>query len=313
MRRFTCFLGLAACWIIGGPAQPQAGRADEPLTILFAGDIMLDGGPGHAIRRGVDPFAEFAGLLAAADVTVGNLECVIATQGRVAHKPYTFRGPTQALPLLQRHFDGLSIANNHTLDFGVEGFVGQLEFLEQGRLPTFGGGRNLTVARTPWLVERRGKRIAFLGYNGFHPEESAATETTAGVAPLDVELILADLRAAREQHRADIILPYLHWGAELVAQPEAAQRELARRLIDGGASAVIGTHPHVTQTVDIYRGKPIIYSLGNFVFDYYPGDPAEWTGWLTTLKFHPDGGIDLETTAYTIDLVGIPRVIREDD
>jgi poly-gamma-glutamate capsule biosynthesis protein CapA/YwtB (metallophosphatase superfamily) len=298
-------------------AQSPTPSADDtttprPLSILFAGDIMLDGGPGHAVLRGVDPFADFATELLTADLTIGNLECVIAREGRIAHKPYTFRGPSESLPWLQKYFDALSVANNHTLDFGEAGFVGQLQLLEQGRLPSFGGGRNLAAARKPLLLECRGRRIALLGYNGFRPDESSATDQTAGVAPLDRELMVADIQLARRELSAEIVLPYLHWGPELVAQPEPTQIELARALIDAGASAVIGTHPHVTQTVDIYRGKPILYSLGNFVFDYYPGDPEEWIGWLAVLKFHTDGIIDLETTAYTIDLVGIPRKIPVD-
>ena len=84
---------------------------------------------------------------------------------------------------------------------------------------------------------------------------------------------------------------------------------LAHRLIDAGASAVIGAHPHVTQPIETYRGRPIVYSLGNFVFDYYPNDPAVWTGWLVRLRARRSGEIGLEKFAFEIDEAGIPHPI----
>ena len=83
---------------------------------------------------------------------------------------------------------------------------------------------------------------------------------------------------------------------------------LARKLIDAGADAVMGRHPHVTQTIDIYHGKPIVYSLGNFVFDYFPRDPAIWTGWLVQLTF-ARLGVDLKTFSVQLDAAGIPHLI----
>ncbi|MDX1967778.1 MAG: CapA family protein [Planctomycetaceae bacterium] len=286
--------------------------AEEPpqrdrVSILFGGDVMLDGDPGHAVMKGVDPFADFAEILQSADLTICNLECVISEKGAVAHKPYTFRGASKSLPLLQKHFDAVSLANNHTLDFGTAGFVGQLELLEQGRLPYFGGGRNLISARRPLIFERNGLRVALLAYNDFQASESAATDKKPGVAPLEIEQVVADITAARTVERADVVIPFLHWGPELVPQPRKYQQELARRMIDAGASAIVGAHPHVTQTVDLYRGRPIIYSLGNFVFDYYPNDPPVWVGWLARLTFSKSGDVELESTAFEIDEVGIPR------
>ncbi len=75
-----------------------------------------------------------------------------------------------------------------------------------------------------------------------------------------------------------------------------------------GADAVIGVHPHVIQTIDVYRGKPIIYSLGNFVFDYYPGDPAVWNGWVAELTFPPSGPPDVDLHVVEMDRSGIPHV-----
>jgi poly-gamma-glutamate synthesis protein (capsule biosynthesis protein) len=88
---------------------------------------------------------------------------------------------------------------------------------------------------------------------------------------------------------------------------------LARKMIDAGAAAVIGGHPHVTQTVDVHAGAPIVYSLGNFAFDYYPVDPPEWTGWVATLTFRAGKPVDLRTRAVVLDAAGLPRPADEDD
>jgi poly-gamma-glutamate synthesis protein (capsule biosynthesis protein) len=127
------------------------------------------------------------------------------------------------------------------------------------------------------------------------------------VAPLREADLLADIAAARD--RADVVIPYVHWGNELVAEPLAADRALARRMVEAGAAAVIGGHPHVTQTVDVHRGAPIVYSLGNFVFDYYPVDPPEWTGWVVKLTFAKGAPVAVETRAVVLDPAGLPRPV----
>ena len=291
-------------------------HADEPdedsVSVVICGDVMLDGGPGHEIVNGADPFKDFAPLLASADISICNLECVIAKGGEVMQKAYTFRGADGSLPLLKKHFAAVSVANNHSSDFGIETFVRQLEMMEEGELAYFGGGRNLKDARMPLILERNGMRVAFLGYNGFNPKQYSATNDRAGVGPLDIDIMTADIRNAREKHNADIVIPYLHWGRELVPAPRQIHVEMAHQLIDAGASVVVGAHPHITQTVDIYKGHPIIYSLGNFVFDYFPVDPPIWVGWVPKFTFHRDGQIDLETTAFEIDQIGIPHLIPED-
>ena len=158
---------------------------------------MLDGGPGHAITNGRDPFAEFASLLRGADVAVCNLECVLARGGRQVLKPYTFRGPTQAVPLLKQYFTAVSVANNHTGDFGPEAVAGQLTMFDEAHLPCFGGGRDSREARRPLILERKGLRIAPLGRNGFPPKSFAAGEKRPGVAWINDDDVVADVRAAR--------------------------------------------------------------------------------------------------------------------
>ena len=270
---------------------------------------MLDGGPGHLITNGEDPFLFVGALLRDADATVGNLECAIVSTGHAVDKPYTFRGPTTALPLLRQYFSGVSLANNHSADWGRQGFVSELNLLKSADVAWFGGGRDLAQARSPLILERNGIRLALLGYNEFPPHSFAATTGSAGTAWLVESEVIKDIRAARLTKQADIVIPYLHWGHEFDEVPDAQQQALARRLIDAGADAVVGSHPHVTQTVDWHNGHPIIYILGNFVFDYYPGDPKVWKGWIIRLTFEPPASPKLEIFPVTLDAAGVPRLV----
>lgn len=288
-------------------------RRESPagsVAVAFVGDVMLDNGPGHAVASGRDPFAACADLLLDADFTVGNLECVLGKGGRQVLKAYSFRAATDSPVYLKRYFSAVSVANNHALDFGPDGLVECLRILAAAGIPQVGGGVDLAAARRPLVLEKHGLRIALLAANGFQAAKSAAGAATPGVAPLEETAILADIAAARRQ--ADFVVPFVHWGPELVAEPRAADRALARKMIEAGAAAVIGAHPHVTQTVDVHAGAPIVYSLGNFVFDYYPVDPPEWTGWVATLTFAQGRGVELETRAVVLDAAGLPRPAAED-
>jgi hypothetical protein len=312
-RNFFWLLGLCVSVAHAGetgdaakPSPPAAG-----MSIVFVGDIMLDGGPGHAISTGRDPFAACSQLLADADYSVGNLECVLGKGGERVLKPFSFRGAADSPRFLKKHFSAVSLANNHSGDFGPAGLVELLRILDDAGIPSFGAGRTLAEARRPLVLERDGFKVALLGYNGFRALTTAATADRAGSAPLEEEQVLEDIRAARTC--ADAVVPFVHWGPENTPQPRPAQIRLARKMVEAGAAAVIGGHPHVTQTVETYRGVPIVYSLGNFVFDYFPGDPPEWTGWVVKLVFRAGQPVDLTMQSVKLDSSGIPHPVMEED
>ena len=282
---------------------------ENAIKMVFVGDVMLDGGPGHVIGNGGDPFAEAAKILQDADLSVANLECVISDKGEPLVKSYTFLGRPESIPLLKKYFSAVSLANNHSGDYGKEAFADQLDIFDKEKLPFFGGGKNLQDARKPLILARKGKKIALLGYCDFPPRSFAAGEKTPGTAWLVEADVLADIRAAKSVEHADLVIPVLHWGDELEPAPNEEQRTLARKMIDAGADAVIGSHPHVTQTVDYYRGRPIVYSLGNFVFDYFPKDPPVWHGWMVELSFSDRAGADLKTYTVELDPAGVPHLL----
>ena len=311
-----CWLVLAAFLggLMGGRALAQVEHvAAEPaktasVRIVFVGDVMLGRAPGEAIARGEDPFADLAAILKDADLTVGNLECVVATCGEPVPKPVNLRAGPACIPLLQRYFSAVSVANNHSGDYGPEALVEQLALLESAKVPYFGGGRNRKEAHRPLILERNGLRVALLGYNDVIPPSFEAGEDRPGTAWLRPADVIAAIKAAREVDHADLVIPVPHWGLENKPHPEEYQRVLARSMIDAGADAVIGGHAHVTQTVELYKGRPIVYSLGNFVFDWrIPGPPmVSWIVRLTLSKLEPP---QMETFVATVDRTdGFPRL-----
>ena len=281
----------------------------KDFQLIFAGDIMLADLPGQAIARDIDPFAEFSEMLRGADATIGNLECVVATKGQAVKKPWVFRADVKVLPLLKKHFGIVSLANNHTGDFGHDAFLEQLDLMEKQQIAYFGGGRNIAHARMPHILNIKGLRVALLGYNEFKPRSFEAGPDWPGVAWSVDEQVIADIHAARTRHRADLVIPYMHWGWENEPANDR-QKQLARLMIEAGADMVIGGHPHVTQEVEYYQGKLIVYSLGNFVFDGFEEGPSR-IGWLVRLRMNESGLVAWDTVVAHMDKEGIPHLERE--
>jgi formylglycine-generating enzyme required for sulfatase activity len=300
------------------PFEISEYQKSQPIRLLFVGDIMLDNGPGNAIANGLDPFEHCAKILLDADVTIGNLECVLGRAGHQRDKPYVYRGASDSPKFLKKYFHGLSLANNHTLDFGPEGLLDCLEVLEKADIGYFGAGQNIDSSRAGLLLEVKGRRIMLLGYNDFLKQDYEATENRAGNTPLNNDWVVDDIARAKSVSNADIVIPFVHWGNEMNPTPSPDQQTQAKRWIDAGASAVIGGHPHVTQTIDSHRGRPIVYSLGNFVFDYYEVDPLVWYGWAIRLTIQPEstassGTIDWETITVELDPRGLPRPVDPEE
>jgi len=280
----------------------------EALTLIFAGDIMLDDGPGQLVGRGGDPLALFADVLKEADYRIGNLECPIAASGvQQDNKIFSFRAKPRVMPVLQGRFDALSLANNHSGDYGHDAFRETMQHLDNAGIAWFGGGRNLAEAHRPLWIDRKGLKIAVLGYNEFKPRAFEAGADWPGVAWSEDDQVIADIRAAKAAG-ADLVIPFMHWGWEKEEAPGERQRQLARRMIDEGAALVVGGHPHVTQGAETYKGKPIIYSLGNFVFDGFDYESAK-RGWLLRLRLDKSGVVFWDTLAAQMDDEGTPHPV----
>ncbi|RKH75254.1 CapA family protein, partial [Corallococcus sp. AB032C] len=272
----------------GHPAgQPTPPAPARPVTLVVGGDVTV----GYHYEEYFDDqvakgrtreemfaygFREVRPIVDSGDLFVVNLECPYTDSTVKLPKNFNFRARPELVNVLTAGRVGVvSLANNHLMDYGAQGLLDTLTSLEAARIPYFGAGRTLAEARRPAVLTVGGLRVAFLGYfflgtRNIEPREVYATDTTPGVAGhfSDVEvmerMLREDIAAAKAQ--ADLVLPFFHWGIEGNTTPEPYQVRLAHAAIDAGAAGVLGSHPHVLQSMELYQGKPVLYSLGNFVF-----------------------------------------------
>ena len=253
----------------GGP-QEDPGDDVPSVTVTFAGDVLIDRGIRnlYASQGFGGVFSEDDDIKARSDILMVNLENPFSTRGEpMEDKEWTFLGDPKHIPFLSDlGVDIVSVANNHTLDFGQAAFLDTLEHLTANGIAYVGGGADLEEAGGYKIFEVNGIKIAFLAASNVLPSVSwYATKTRPGLfAAYDPRALVAKIAEASEA--ADHVVVYVHWGVERSPEPEEWQRTKARQFIDAGASCVIGSHPHVLQGIEFYTGKPIIYSLGDFIF-----------------------------------------------
>ncbi|WP_245585972.1 CapA family protein [Paenibacillus pinihumi] len=282
------------------PVNPQYGEEDEQVLLAFVGDILLAGSVQKQLdEQGYDyPYAKSLSYLADADLTAGNLESPFTTRGTPAEdKKFVFNGKPESLPALKdAGFNVVTLANNHTLDMGVEGLLDTMKHLDKAGIPHVGAGNNDTEAFTPVILEAKGIKVAYIGISRVVPfVEWKAEKYRAGVAEsYDTTRAKAAIEKAKKE--ADLVVVMVHWGIERADLPENYQRSFAREYIDAGADLVIGSHPHVLQGFEQYKGKWIAYSMGNFIFNMTSTEKAAETGVLDAkcsrsgdcqMRFHP--------------------------
>jgi poly-gamma-glutamate synthesis protein (capsule biosynthesis protein) len=232
----------------------------------FGGDVLL----ASRYEEGVAAdrhraFSDFA-LFKTDDISMVNLEAPVTLRGVQRKKPFTFRMKPEFLEVLTTAgIDLVNIANNHIYDFSKQGLFDTIAYLDSLGLPYVGAGRTRDHAHRPFISTIKGRKIGFLGYYR-GGEAPSATKRAAGVALRDLKLIRRDIRALKEKDSVDYVVVNFHWGTEKAKKPDASQRVFARKVIDYGADAIIGHHPHVLQGIELYKNKVIAYSLGNLVF-----------------------------------------------
>jgi poly-gamma-glutamate capsule biosynthesis protein CapA/YwtB (metallophosphatase superfamily) len=256
-----------------GYAPDPAAPLGNPINLTVAGDIIFGRTVHSRMVRYKDwshPLRLVAPRLRDADLTIADLECSLSDNVEQPDDPFTFLFTTNTAAvagLKLAGIDGVSLANNHSMNFGELGLDDTLATLAANGIAAFGGGPNLAAARRPGRFTVKGANFAFLGYDGITGDEYGAGTNRGGTCPLRRQLLLDDLAALRADPAAPLIVPFFHWSVEYVAVPSAEMRALAHLAIDNGAAMVIGSHPHWVQGTEWYKGCPILYSLGNFVFD----------------------------------------------
>jgi capsule synthesis protein PGA_cap len=278
----------------GGPAYDPA----AVWTLVAAGDIMLDrlawyramtqgkgvdypfdGGTatitGHTccndignplpVARRTAGAAAIRSMFSLADVALANFENPAPNHFSYHPSGYTFTAdPALIEGVRNAGFDWLSLANNHILNAGGEGLIETIQHLDAWGIAHSGAGANLADARRAALIDVRGVTVGVLGYDTIRPD-FAAGPNSPGTNEMTKARVRADIAAARAAG-ADLVVVFPHWGIEYTARTTARQRALARAAIDAGADLVIGSHPHWAGGVEVYRGVPIFYCLGDFVF-----------------------------------------------
>jgi poly-gamma-glutamate capsule biosynthesis protein CapA/YwtB (metallophosphatase superfamily) len=261
---FSSTIFICIILLFSSSLPAEAGR----VVLSVVGDIMLAGSASSTLsREGYGyPFAATAPIFAGSDIVIGNLETPIAREGmEFTEKKYRYKAdPKAASAIRSAGFSVLTLANNHIMDFGARGLDETLQNLNRANILHTGAGRNLAEARIPALVEKNGLKIAVLAYSLTNPVEFYARAGQPGAAPGYPRFFRQDIKNARA--RADYVVVSFHWGAEGASFPKSYQMAVARMAIDAGADVVVGHHPHVLQGIERYKGRLILYSLGNFAF-----------------------------------------------
>jgi hypothetical protein len=290
--------------------QPNAGPRYDPSrawTLVAGGDILLDRGVAQTVKikgKGVDfpfnggtaditgrckdcspmgwdlPYTKRTGnagamrnLLEGADLAIANFENPAPNSFRYHTSGTVFSADPRLIDGLRNAgIDFVSLANNHIRDAGAQGILDTIANLRKRGVAFGGAGANLAEARRPAILQAGGIKIAILGYDTIAKGYTAGPNR-AGSARLSAQVVREDVAAARKAG-AQLVIVFPHWGTEYDPTPFAGQQSLARACIDAGADMVIGNHAHWAGAVETYRGKPIWYALGNFVFDQTWSEPT---------------------------------------
>ncbi len=260
----------------------SAPQPDARVRLAVLGDLLVAPPPAGPYARGA-PVVDgpLGALLDGCDLVVGNLECTLAGDGAtVATEPRVVATPEAVESALAIGLDAVSLANNHMFDCHEAGFARLAALLDARAVARCGAGRDAAEATAPAILERHGLRIALLGAADRRSGTTRfAGPDRAGVAELHLDRLTAQIRDLLATGQADHVLVSLHWGEERLLIPAPEQVVQARALIEAGASAILGHHPHVLQGMELIAGRPVIYSLGNFLADpvhFSDGDVMRW-------------------------------------
>lgn len=261
---------LALCLTFVCAENVWAQKADT-LSVVFTGDVLLD--------RGVRKRIEYLGLsnlvgpklqhiFNQSRFVVGNLECPATKIKQPVFKRFVFRGEPEWLTMLAKHgFTHLNLANNHSIDQGREALLDTRKNIEQAGIIHFGAGRNMTEAAQPLLLATHPRPVYILASLRLPLENYAYLPAKPCVSQEPLDTLVARIKRLRHNEPKAYIVVSLHWGIEHQLTPTAQQRRQARLLIDAGANILVCHHTHTLQSIEQYKGCPIYYSIGNFIFD----------------------------------------------
>ncbi len=261
----------------------------DTLIITFAGDLLLDRGVRESIEHlGPDPLfhPSIDSVFSRSDIVVANLECPATTIEEPINKRFIFRAEPEWLNTLKKHgITHLNLANNHSMDQGRSGLIDTKSNLQQYGLIPMGFGDNVEEACRPILIATNPRNIYVLSSVQVPSENWTYLENEPCVCEASVDAIIAQIEGLKHSEVNAVIIVSLHWGAEHTLSPLTSQKQQAHELIDAGADCIIGHHTHTVQSIEHYKGKPIYYSIGNFIFDQ--SKPINSKGLLVSMIISP--------------------------
>lgn len=261
----------------------------QPITLLGTGDILIDRDKPASIFRHV------AGVLRRADIAFANCEQMYSGTGTASPVHTTPNDPKNLEALRYAGFDVLSLANNHTMDWGTEALTDTMTRLKKAGIPYVGVGKNIVEARRPIILERKGTKVGFLAYGCIGPAGSESGEDKPGYAPMrawtiyeqidyqpgtppniitvpyvkDLADMVSDVKKLKAQ--VDVAVVSFHWGQHFIPRVIPAYCfDVGHAAIDAGADLILGGHPHILKGIEAYRGKVIFYSMCNFALELRP-------------------------------------------
>lgn len=274
----------------------QQGEDSGNVTVSIAGDLCLEE-DGFVIdqydltedlKQCISP--EILETAVNADIFYLNHEYTVSERGEaLAGKLYTFRAKPERMKILEEMgTDLVSLANNHIYDYGEEGMLDTLEYLDEAEIPYVGGGRNLEEAARPVYYIVNGVKIGFVAASNAELTlyTPAAGEDSPGILEA-YDTAAYDQIISRAAKECDYLIAYIHWGPEDVNQYAEYQTAQGKEFLDAGADIVVGGHPHVLQGIEYMDGKPVIYSMGDFWFN----GETKYTG-LLNLEITPAGSLE---------------------
>lgn len=303
--------------VAGSVRMPLPGNPEltERLFVVAAGDVIMDRRVSDMIESegGAAPLEDVAHILRRGDVAILNLETPLSKRGSPAPgKDVTFRGnPDGVAALRSAGVDLVSLANNHALDYGDGALADTIDLLDRNRIAHAGAGANSREAWRPAIVNRNGKRVAYLAFSYIEPGGFVADSDSAGIAGAKekADEIAAAVRSAKS--RADFVIVSFHWGVEYTDYPIDEQRDLGHTAIDAGADMVAAHHPHVIQGIEVYKDKLIAYSLGDFVFDHYSRKTGE--AFILEAKLNRRKTLSARAIPVYLTESGKPQVVTGDN
>ena len=262
----------------------------DTLNIIFTGDILLDRGVRRVINHhGVDHlFSDgIDSVFRSAQIVVGNLECPATKIESPVFKQYIFRSEPEWLDTLRQHgITHLNLANNHSIDQGREGLLDTKQNIEEAGMVPIGAGASMQEAAGPVLLASSPRKVWLVPSLRLALENYSYLTDKPCVSQEPMDSLMQRVFQLRKADSTAVIIVSLHWGGEHTLKPVPRQRMEAHQLILAGADALICHHTHTLQTIETFRGKPIYYSIGNFIFD--PTHPINAEACIVRLKITSD-------------------------